>query len=163
MTVIVWIVEGTWMACVDAAATLAPADSDIALLHVTVEEIPAAAHGAYTGLLGRGHPDRDPGRHVEELAASAAKQLLTAAAHRLHRPSTRLHRRGRPEQEVLDAAKAAELLILARDGDRSRPGPKSLGRASRFVVDHAPCPVLLVWPQSAPDTSSIPPAPPHQR
>jgi hypothetical protein len=33
--------------------------------------------------------------------------------------------------------------VLARDGER-KPGPKSLGPRSRFVVDHATCPVLLV-------------------
>lgn len=43
-----------------------------------------------------------------------------------------------------------DLLIVARDGDRSRPGPKSLGPATRFVVDHAPCPVVLVWPGEPP-------------
>jgi len=39
-----------------------------------------------------------------------------------------------------------DLLVLARDGDRSRAGPASLGPGARFVVDHAPCQVLLVWP-----------------
>jgi len=47
------------------------------------------------------------------------------------------------------------------DGDRSRLGPKSLGKTTRFVVDHAPCPVLLVWPESAPDVATIPPPPHH--
>jgi Na+/H+ antiporter NhaD/arsenite permease-like protein len=58
------------------------------------------------------------------------------------------------------AAAGADLLILARDGDRSRLGPKSLGPAGRFVVDHAPCPVLLVWPEDPPGTGTIPPPPP---
>ena len=62
MTVIVWIVEGTWTACIDAATALAPADAEIVLLHVSGGEAPAAAHGAYAGLLGRGRPGRDPGR-----------------------------------------------------------------------------------------------------
>jgi arsenical pump membrane protein len=67
------------------------------------------------------------------------------------------------------AAAGADLLVLARDGDRSRLGPKSLGRADRFVVDHAPCPVLLVWPDGTPGTHTIPPPPrpshhrPHRR
>jgi nucleotide-binding universal stress UspA family protein len=161
MTVVVWIVEGSWPACVDAAATLAPADADIVLLHVTAEEIPAAAHGAYAGLLGRGHPERDPGRRVEELAATSTEDLLSVAAQRLARPSTRLLRPGRPEREVLDVAQTAQLLIVARDGDRVRLGPKSLGKASRFIVDHAPCPVLLVWPQPAPGVGTIPPTPPR--
>ena len=58
------------------------------------------------------------------------------------------------------AAADADLLIVARDGDRSRLGPKSLGKAARFIVDHAPCMVLLVWPQTAPDIATIPPPPP---
>jgi hypothetical protein len=41
------------------------------------------------------------------------------------------------------AAEGADLLILARDGDRARLGPRSIGPATRFVVDHAPCAVLL--------------------
>ena len=72
-----------------------------------------------------------------------------------------IERRGRVEREVVAAADGAGLLILARDGDRARLGPKSLGRACRFVVDHAPCPVLLVWPEDAPGTGTIPPPPPH--
>jgi hypothetical protein len=49
---------------------------------------------------------------------------------------------------------------VARDGDRSRLGPHSLGHATRFVVDHAPCSVLLVWPDEPPGLESIPPPPP---
>ncbi|MGD0344824.1 MAG: universal stress protein, partial [Acidimicrobiales bacterium] len=40
-------------------------------------------------------------------------------------------------------------------------GPHSLGPATRFIVDHAPCPVLLVWPDEAPGIESIPPPPGH--
>ena len=64
------------------------------------------------------------------------------------------------------AAEAAGLLVLARDGDRARLGPRSLGPASRFGIDHAPCPVLLVWPELAPGIATIPPPlprPPHHR
>jgi hypothetical protein len=65
---------------------------------------------------------------------------------------------------VVAAAEGADLLVLARDGDRSRLGPRSLGPATRFVVDHSPCPVLLVWPERAPGVGTIPPPPPpgHQ-
>ncbi|WP_326769478.1 universal stress protein [Streptomyces sp. NBC_01591] len=161
MTVIVWIVEGTWPACVDAARTHAPANADLVLLHVTGPEVPGAAHGAYAGLLGRARPDRDPGTAVEHLAAASAEQLLASAAKRLGRPCTRQERSGRVEREVVTAAEGADLLILARDGDRTHLGPRSLGPASRFIVDHAPCPVLLVWPETAPSTTTIPPPPPH--
>ncbi|MFD0502514.1 universal stress protein [Streptomyces chiangmaiensis] len=56
----------------------------------------------------------------------------------------------------MEAATGADLLICARDGDRSRLGPHSLGPTTRFVVDHAPCPVLLVWPGKTPPTE-LPP------
>jgi nucleotide-binding universal stress UspA family protein len=159
--VIAWIVEGTWPACVDAARAWAPGDARITLLHVTAPEVPGAARGAYAGLLGRARPDRDPGTRVETLAAASAGQLLAAAAERLERPCTRNERTGRAEREVVAAAEGAGLLILARDGDRTRLGPRSLGPASRFIVDHAPCPVLLVWPEPAPSVATIPTPPPH--
>ncbi|MDX6349074.1 MAG: hypothetical protein QOF84_3864 [Streptomyces sp.] len=150
MPVIAWIAEGTWPACVDAARAHAPADADIVLLHVAGPDSPAAGHGAYAGLLGRGRLDRDPGTRLEELAATSADQLLRDAAERLGLPCTRLERHGHIKHEVVAAAEGADLLVLARDGDRSHPGPKSLGPAGRFVVDHATCPVLLVWPHPAP-------------
>ncbi|MFG2191823.1 universal stress protein [Streptomyces sp. NPDC048639] len=161
MNVIAWIVEGTWPACVDAARTHTPEGADPVLLHVTDPDVAGAGHGAYAGLLGRGHPERDPGTRLEHLAAASAEDLLTAAADRIGRPCTRLERTGRVEREVVAAAEDAELLILARDGDRSHLGPHSLGPASRFIVDHAPCPVLLVWPEPAPGVDTIPPPPPH--
>jgi nucleotide-binding universal stress UspA family protein len=159
--VVVWVAEGTWRACVDAALTLAPAGARITLLHVTPAEVPEAAHGAYLGLFGRGGPGRDPGPRVAELAAASAGELLDTAARRLGRPCDQLERHGHPEREVVSAAADADLLILARDGDRSRLGPRTLGKATRFVVDHAPCPVLLVWPEPAPGITTIPPPPPR--
>ncbi|MGW3097086.1 universal stress protein [Streptomyces sp. NPDC001102] len=161
MAVVVWVVEGTWPACVDAARRHAAADADVVLLHVTPSDLPEVAHGVFAGLLGRGHRERDPGDRVEHLAADSAEQLLQAAAERLDRPCTRTERSGRVEREVVAAAEDADLLILARDGDRTHLGPHSLGPASRFVVDHAPCPVLLVWPEPAPGLATIPPPPPH--
>jgi nucleotide-binding universal stress UspA family protein len=161
MKIIAWITEGTWPACIDAARTHTPEDADIVLLHVTPADVQGAAHGAFAGLLGRGHPERDPGTRLEHLAAASAEQLLAEAAHRLGRPCTRTERTGRIEREVVAAAESADLLVLARDGDRSHLGPRSLGPASRFIVDHCPCPVLLVWPETAPDIATIPPPPPH--
>jgi nucleotide-binding universal stress UspA family protein len=160
-TVIVWVTEGTWHASVDAARALAPAGARLVLLHVTPEDVAGAAHGAFASLLGRGHPERDPGRSLERIAAASAAELLAAAAGRLGVPCTTAERRGRVEREVVAAAEGADLLIVARDGDRSRLGPKSLGKETRFVVDHAPCPVLLVWPQAPPGVGTIPPPPGH--
>jgi nucleotide-binding universal stress UspA family protein len=159
MKALIWITEITWQACVDAARELAPAEAGLTLLYVSPAELPATARAAYTGLLGRGHPERDPGRQVAQISAESASSLLQAAAHRLGRPCTRLHRSGHTEREVVAAAEDAGLLILVRDGDLRHRGPKSLGRAGRFIVDHAPCPVLLVWPGPAP--TGMPPPPPH--
>ncbi|HVQ96212.1 MAG TPA: universal stress protein [Mycobacteriales bacterium] len=161
MPVLIWVADGTWPATVDAARALAPAGADLILLHVTGDEA-AAAHAAFSGLLGRG-AGRDPGPRLAALADEAAAELLDRAAERLGRPAALLRRHGRAESAVLAEAAGADLLVLARDGDRSRRGPRSLGPATRFIVDHAPCPVLLVWPEPAPAAGppEPPPPPPH--
>jgi nucleotide-binding universal stress UspA family protein len=156
MIVVVWVAEGTWPACVDAARSWTPDDAEIVLLHVSGGEV-GAAQGAVAGLLGRGRPRHDVG----VLSAAAAADLLDRAAERLGRSATTVHRAGRVEREVVAVADDAALLVCARDGDRSRLGPRSLGPATRFVVDHVPCPVLLVWPEEAPGIDSIPPPPPR--
>jgi nucleotide-binding universal stress UspA family protein len=158
-SVVIWIGEGTWRATVDAALSLAPAGAQFTLLHVTSPAAADAAHGAYRGLLGRG--GRDPGERLEALASVSAADLIEAAARRLGRPCDRLEIDGQTERAVVAACAGADLLIVARDGDRSRLGPKSLGKATRFVVDHAACPVLLVWPEATPDVGTIPPPPHH--
>jgi nucleotide-binding universal stress UspA family protein len=162
MKVIVWVAEGTWPACVDAARGWAPSSAEVVLLHVTGDDVAAAAHGAFAGLLGRAHRhEHDPGRRVEAMSVTAAEDLLTTAAQRLARPASVIQRSGRVEHEVVHAAVGADLLICARDGDRRRLGPHSLAPQTRFVVDHASCPVLLIWPEPAPGVESIPPPPHH--
>jgi nucleotide-binding universal stress UspA family protein len=159
--ILVWVSEETWQAAVDAVAELAPEPSSVTLLHVTPTDPPDLAHAAYLGLFGRGAAARDPRPRMADVSATSAAELLEAAAQRLGRPCERIARTGRTEREVVAAAAGADLLIMARDGDRSRLGPKSLGRDTRFAVDHAPCPVLLVWPEPAPAVETIPPPPPH--
>ena len=161
-SVVVWVCEGTWRASVDAGLGLAPAGARFTLLHVTPAEVADAAHGAYLGLFGRGHgAGRDPGARLDDLAAASAGDLLARAADRLGRDCEKLEIHGHAERAVVAASAQADLLVMARDGDRSRLGPKSLGKAARFVVDHAACPVLLVWPEPAPDITTIPPPPQH--
>src|SRR3954471_1070158 len=163
-TVIVWVTEGTWPACIDAARAWAPAGAQVVLLHVADDEAAEVLHGAFLGLLGRGRsgPD-DPEGRLEAVSARVAAELLDAAAHRLGRPAIRAQRHGRVERQVVQAADGADLLVCARDGQRGRLGPKSLAPATRFVVDHAPCPVLLVWPEPAPGVDTLPPPPPERR
>jgi nucleotide-binding universal stress UspA family protein len=161
MRVVVWVVEGTWRSCVDAARDLAPADAEMSLVYVVDDEVSKVAHGAFAGLIGRGRRERDPGLLGDDITAESAKKLLARAAERLQLASTSQVRHGRVEREVVAAADGAGLLVVARDGDQSRLGPRSLGHAARFVVDHAPCPVLLVWPETTPEIATIPPPPDH--
>jgi nucleotide-binding universal stress UspA family protein len=111
-------------------------------------------------LFGRG--GHDPAARLAEESAAAADRLLQAAANRLGLPCDQLKLQGRTERVVVSASAQADVLVVARDGDQARLGPKSLGRATRFAVDHAACPVLLVWPGTTPGISSIPPAPPDK-
>ncbi len=159
---VVWLVEGTWQGCLDASAQIIPPDARVTLLHVTPSDVGEITEAATAGMLGRAFRARRPTGHFEEVADEEASAILEAAATRLGRENTELvHRRGRVEREVVSAAAdGVDLLVVARDGDRSRLGPHSLGHATRFIVDHAPCPVLLVWPDEPPGIESIPP-PPH--
>jgi nucleotide-binding universal stress UspA family protein len=155
---VVWITEGTWEACVDAARDSAP--GQVTLAYVLDPALDAAMRGARLALLGRWRHTSDPETVLEQAIVEAAEALLASAERRLGRPCVRRILRGRPEQEVVAACASADLLIVARDGDHSRLGPASLGRETRFVVDHAPCRVLLVWPDEPPDLATLPPRPP---
>jgi nucleotide-binding universal stress UspA family protein len=156
--VVVWITEGTWQGCVDAATRLAPDNARFTLLHVSDNAPAEVLHGAFDGLLGRGG-GHDPGVAVEGLCGPAADELVRAAEERLGRPAEHVLRSGDVEREVVAACADADLLVCARDGAHDRLGPRSLGRWTRFVVDHAPCAVLLVWPDDIPGVESIPPKP----
>ena len=142
MIVLIWIAEGTWQSAVDAARDHLSADGDaeVRLLYVTDDQVAGAAHGAFAGLLGRGRPGRDPGDQLEELAATAASELLDAAAERLHRPVTRLHRHGRVEHEVVREADGVDLLISPATGTATGWGRTAWGppRASSWTMRRAP-------------------------
>jgi len=162
--VVVWLVEGTWQGCLDAAVRIIPPDARVTLLHVTPSDVGEVTEGATAGLLGRAFRAHRPVRRFEEVADQEALEILKAAATQLGRDNAELlHLRGRVEREVVGAvAQGVDLLVVARDGDRSRLGPHSLGHATRFIVDHAPCPLLLVWPDEPPGIESIPPPPAHR-
>jgi nucleotide-binding universal stress UspA family protein len=158
MRAVVWIEESTWEACIDQARELLPAAAEVRLLHVTPTDVQELAGEG--GMLGR-HPAPSPERAVRAIAVEEAEALLASARERFGRSAVVEGRRGPAEREVLDACTRADLLILMRDGEL-RLGPKSLGRAARFLVDHAPCQVVLGWPASPPSVESIR-LPPHLR
>jgi nucleotide-binding universal stress UspA family protein len=146
MRVLVWIVEETWQATVAAAAAFLPAGADVTLLHVRASDAETVARGARYALLGRSHrPTAEP---LEVISEQSARQLLADAQAVLGREAVLDARSGRIEHEVVAAAGTADLLVLARDEDRAHRGPRSLGPTARYVVDHAPCAVLLVWPDA---------------
>jgi nucleotide-binding universal stress UspA family protein len=161
MRAVVWISEGTWEACVDQAAALLPGDAEVTLLHVSPRDVEELAARGGSRLLGR-RPPPPPGPPLPVIAEEEAQALLGAARSRLGRPAQTSSRRGRVEREVVAACADADLLIVAREGEL-RLGPKSLGKHTRFVVDHAPCQVLLVWPEPPPGIDAIPPPPSHPR
>jgi nucleotide-binding universal stress UspA family protein len=160
MRVVLWIAEDTWEGCVDQARALLPDGAEVTLLHVAPSDVEAVASHGGARLLGR-HPHPPPGPPLRVIADEEAQALLEGARARLARPAEILARRGKIEREVLDVCVDADLLVLARDGER-RLEPKSVGPRTRFVLDHAPCQVLLVWPESPPSLDTIK-LPPHLR
>ncbi len=163
MRALVWIAENTWEACVDGASIALRDDAEVTLLHVAPGDVEEVVAGGAAGLLGR-HPPPRPGPPLRAIADEEARALLDAARSRLSRPAQLIARRGRIEREVLAACAEADLVVLARDGEL-RLGPPSLGPRTRFVVDHAPCQVLLIWAGEPPgiDTIKPPPHPRHER
>lgn len=95
---------------------------------------------------------RQPVRREMETAESAsAEETLKAGLTYVTGATETLVRQGRPELEIVNAAaewKADVIVIGARAeyGEPSHVGPHSVGHVARFVLDHAPCPVLLVRP-----------------
>ncbi|HSK34462.1 MAG TPA: universal stress protein [Propionicimonas sp.] len=159
MKVAGWVAAGTWPAVVEAMQRR-PASDELVLVAVadTSEGVPT---GPLAGLMGRGRRASDAAA-VDQLGRAAAQDLLDQAVAALGRPCEAQLRTGFTEREVTAAAAAIDLLIVARDGDRTRLGPRSLGRHTRFVIDHAPCTVAVVWPGEAPGLDSIPAPPPDR-
>jgi nucleotide-binding universal stress UspA family protein len=81
---------------------------------------------------------------------AASEEILKTGLGYLPLAETLL-RQGRPELEIVNAAaewRADVILICPRAeyGEPPQIGPRSVGHVARFVLDHAPCPVLLLRP-----------------
>lgn len=154
MKVLVWVAPGTWPAVIEAARVRPETDELTVIAADDPEQ--AVPGGALLGLMGRGRPSVPQ----SGLSRDEAEALVRQASEALGRPCRQLVASGPTERVITAAADEADLLILARDGDRSRLGPHSLGRHARFIIDHAPCTVELIWPDGVPGLGTIPP-PPH--
>ncbi len=131
-------------------ADLVPPASSILVLHV-VDEGPRRELDIQF-LRRPGHP-RPPDLDARATAAErrGSEAILAEAAQRLDAVTGSVQtvwRAGRPEHEIVAAAAEADarlVVVAARpEVETARPGPHSVGHVARFVIDHAPCPVLLV-------------------
>jgi nucleotide-binding universal stress UspA family protein len=86
---------------------------------------------------------------IQQAQQFAASNILEEGQRYVSGAET-LQRQGRPEREIVNCAaewKANLIIISPRSQyDAAEIGPKSVGHVARFVVDHAPCPVLLLRP-----------------
>jgi len=149
---------------VDAAK--AHAATEVTLIHVAEIELP--------GPRGRRH--EQVMERMSALAGEAARALLDDAEERLtgglataadrvaaasrgeaYTKVRKVAASGHPETVLMESAEAADVLVIVRDS--RHPGPHSIGHAARFVVDHAPCTVVLAWPAGGPDGPAPKPKP----
>ena len=90
-----------------------------------------------------------PREHEMRQAENAATGDILNEGLRYLPDAEAFQREGRPEREIVNVAAEwqADLVILcprAEYGGKPTIGPKSVGHVARFVIDHAPCPVLLL-------------------
>jgi nucleotide-binding universal stress UspA family protein len=93
-----------------------------------------------------------PGPHRQEQmrqADESSAQDILEEGRRYFPGADSIRREGRPEREIVNFAAEwnAELIVICPRSPQSggpTPGPKSIGHVARFVLDHAPCAVLLV-------------------
>jgi nucleotide-binding universal stress UspA family protein len=146
--------------------TLLPADAEVELYHV-VDDAPARELEVQF-LRRPGHPlppHLDARTRAAESRGSDA--VLGDAALALGGVAGTTVGRGRPEWSIVERAaevSASLVIVGCRPGELSTPPePHSVGHVARFVLDHAPCPVLLVRlaPDSVGRPALHPPGPPR--
>ena len=99
-----------------------------------------------------GPPPLNPPREEEiaEAERASAEEILNEGR-RYFADAETIEKEGRPELEIVNLAaewRADLVLVCSRAvyPGREEIGPKSVGHVARFVLDHAPCPVLLLRP-----------------
>ena len=132
-----------------ALSTLITADElTIGLLYVTDSGPHHEIERKREGLLRPRHPSGPLQEKIQSAEVGAAQDILQEGLRYLPQAET-LSREGRPEQEIIQCASEwhADLIVICpRSPAFGGPalGPKSVGHVARFVLDHAPCPVLLL-------------------
>jgi nucleotide-binding universal stress UspA family protein len=126
--------------------------STVELLHVVDAGERRELEGALHPGLVRPHPQeaelrsqRSERKAVEAVAERAAQALGRGGARKV----TLTTLEGRPEREIVARLQdsRADVCVIARRPDwqeTASSGPRSVGHVARFVLDHAPCAVLLL-------------------
>jgi nucleotide-binding universal stress UspA family protein len=101
-------------------------------------------------LMRRMSPDHARYEQMRQAEEFNARDVLAEARIQYSNAET-ISRQGQPEREIVNYAaswSADLILVCPRSPQRNEPviGPKSVGHVARFVLDHAPCPVLLARP-----------------
>jgi nucleotide-binding universal stress UspA family protein len=100
------------------------------------------------GLLRPRHLSGPLYEKMRQAEVASAQDILQEGLRYLPGAQT-LSREGNPEREIIQCAAewhADVIVICSRSPASGKPslGPKSVGHVARFVLDHAPCPVLLI-------------------
>ena len=138
----------------------------VGLLHVTdtrpKEDMDLIRERFWRHPLHPHHPPRPSPEHlprpspreeeISEAEKASAEEILKEGQGNYAGAET-IGREGPPEREIVNLAAEwrADLLIVcsrARYRVNEEIGPKSVGHVARFVLDHAPCPVLLLRPMA---------------
>jgi nucleotide-binding universal stress UspA family protein len=148
-----------------AVSAFLPGDAlAVGLLYVTDSGPHAEMERQRERFLRPRGPDPRLREKMREAEQYAAQDILEEGK-RYFATAESIHREGRPEREIVNCAAewGADLIVLCpRSPQHGGPalGPKSVGHVARFVLDHAPCPVLLVRPLAR-EQFPIDPRPPH--
>ncbi|GAC1358073.1 MAG: hypothetical protein NVSMB38_40930 [Ktedonobacteraceae bacterium] len=133
----------------NAIVTLVPQDTLTLGFIYVIDTRPHQEMERRTGpLLRRPSPDSPRLERMHQAEEGAAQEILEEARG-IHPDAEIVYRKGQPERVIVNYAvewNADLIVICPRSPQSGGPiiGPKSVGHIARFVVDHAPCPVLLV-------------------
>ena len=132
------------------SALLGLEEKTIAVLYVTDTGPREGMERHREQLLRPARPPLPRRQQMQQAELASAQEILEEGS-RLLGGTEMLRRTGRPEREIVQTSlewRADVVIICSRTDYEGVPhmGPKSVGHVARFVLDHAPCPVLLVRP-----------------
>ena len=159
--VLVAVAGGETDAFWSALRPLLPQSMSVHLIHVTdegprheleLQRLRRPGRGPAAPPGGSLPPDQE--RRLRKAESMGEQAILAEAGSAIGGDPATTALRGRPEREIVAHAPkigAAMLAVGARAHESpTTVGPHSFGHVARYVVDHAPCPVLLIRIGGAP-------------